>query len=82
MRAFGKITVVRAALFLFFLFAAVLPLLGMFAGLFSPEAQSVFGSERFAAACWALHWLRLPFPSRLRLLCRGCFAVRTSVARG
>lgn len=51
MRAFGKITVVRAALFLFFLFAAVLPLLGMFAGLFSPEAQSVFGSERFAAAC-------------------------------
>lgn len=38
MRAFGKITVVRAALFLFFLFAAVLPLLGMFAGLFSPEA--------------------------------------------
>lgn len=62
MRAFGKITVVRAALFLFFLFAAVLPLLGMFAGLFSPEAQ--------------------PFPSRLRLLCRGCFAVRTSVARG
>lgn len=51
MRAFGKITVVRVALFLFFLFAAVLPLLGMFAGLFSPEAQSVFGSERFAAAC-------------------------------
>ena len=51
MRAFGKITVVRAALFLFFLFAAVLPLLGMFAGLFSPEAQSVFGSERFAAEC-------------------------------
>lgn len=51
MRFFGKLTAVRAVLALFFLFAAVLPLAGMFASLLSPGAQAVFASEQFGAAC-------------------------------
>ena len=51
MRTSPKFNVIRIALALFFLFAAVLPLLGMFAGLLSPDARAVFGTEQFAAAC-------------------------------
>lgn len=51
MRFLGKMNAVRVVLALFFLFAAVLPLLGMFAGLLDPAAREVFSSERFASAC-------------------------------
>lgn len=52
MRSVGKFTVVRVVLVLFFLFAAVLPLLGMFANLASPGAQAIFASDQFITACF------------------------------
>lgn len=51
MRRIGKFTILRVVLVLFFLFAAVLPLLGMFANLMNPAAQAVFTSEQFISAC-------------------------------
>lgn len=51
MRTSGKLSVTRIVLALFFLVAAILPLLGMFANLASPEARAVFGTEQFMAAC-------------------------------
>ncbi|MEG0323886.1 MAG: ABC transporter permease subunit, partial [Raoultibacter sp.] len=51
MKRLGGFTVTRVVLALFFLFAAVLPLLGMFANLASPDARAVFGTEQFTAAC-------------------------------
>ncbi len=46
------ISLIRVVLILFFLFAAVLPLLGIFARLFNPEAQEVFSSSQFGTACF------------------------------
>lgn len=43
---------VRVLLALFFLFAAILPLLGMFARLADPAAREVFSSAQFATACF------------------------------
>lgn len=47
----SKLTLTRAVLALFFLVAAVLPLLGLFGRLASPEARTVFGTEQFFSAC-------------------------------
>lgn len=51
MRRNGSFNAVRLLLVLFFLFAAILPLLGMFVRLASPEAREVFGTSQFASAC-------------------------------
>lgn len=51
MKGQKKLTVTRIALALFFLFAAVLPLLGLFVNLGNPEARAVFGTEQFTTAC-------------------------------
>lgn len=51
MQRIRKLSVTRVVLVLFFLFAAVLPLIGMFSNLASPNAQAIFGSSQFAAAC-------------------------------
>lgn len=45
------ISLTRAALVLFFLFAAVLPLLGLLATLASPAAWEVFATPQFVPAC-------------------------------
>lgn len=47
----ARLTVTRIVLALFFLFAAILPLLGLFANLANPGAQAVFGTEQFITAC-------------------------------
>lgn len=51
MRSMGKLTFMRVVLAAFFLFAAVLPLASMFAGLLDPATREVFASERFTEAC-------------------------------
>lgn len=51
MRKFKGFSLVRVLLALFFLLAAVFPLLGMFARLASPDAREVFATPQFAAAC-------------------------------
>lgn len=51
MRRAGKLNLTRIVLAAFFLVAAVLPLIGMFSRLASPEARAVFGTEQFATAC-------------------------------
>lgn len=51
MKGNGKLTVTRVVLALFFLFAAILPLIALFANLANPEARAVFGTEQFVAAC-------------------------------
>lgn len=49
----GKsIYVIRIVLVLFFLFAAVLPLLGMLSNLADPTAQEIFSSPQFGTACF------------------------------
>lgn len=52
MRLLGKMNIVRITLALFFLLAAILPMLGMFAGLLTPDARAVFGTEQFVSACF------------------------------
>lgn len=47
----GSFSVLRLLLALFFLFAAIFPLMGMFARLASPGAWEVFSTPQFAAAC-------------------------------
>ncbi len=51
MKRLGKFTLTRVVLALFFLFAAVFPLLGLFSRLASPEARAVFFTDHFATAC-------------------------------
>ena len=51
MKRKGTLNLTRVVLAAFFLFAAVLPLLGMFSQLASPGAAAVFGTEQFATAC-------------------------------
>ncbi|WP_139653403.1 ABC transporter permease subunit [Raoultibacter phocaeensis] len=51
MKGNGKLTVTRVVLALFFLFAAILPLITLFANLANPEARAVFGTEQFVTAC-------------------------------
>ena len=51
MKRKGTFNLTRVVLAAFFLFAAVLPLLGMFSQLASPGASEVFGTEQFKAAC-------------------------------
>lgn len=46
----GGLTAVRVLLALFFLLAAVMPLLGLIAGLASPEARDVFATPQFLVA--------------------------------
>ena len=47
----GSINIVRVLLALFFLFAAILPLVGMFGRLLDPSSVEVFSSPQFATAC-------------------------------
>lgn len=51
MRSVKNLTFVRIMLALFFLLAAVFPLVGLFTQLATPEAQSVFSNDRFISAC-------------------------------
>ncbi len=51
MKRNGTFNLTRVVLAAFFLFAAVLPLLGMFSQLASPGASEVFGTEQFKVAC-------------------------------
>lgn len=51
MKRKGTLNLTRIVLAVFFLFAVVLPLLGMFSQLTSPGASAVFGTEQFKAAC-------------------------------
>lgn len=51
MKKVRSINIIRIALALFFLFAAILPLLGMLVNLANPEAVAVFTSSQFSAAC-------------------------------
>ena len=51
MKRKGKLNLTRIVLAVFFLVAAVLPLLGMFSQLASPGASAVFGTEQFRIAC-------------------------------
>lgn len=46
-----SISFVRVMLALFFLFAAILPLVGMFGRLLNPDSAEVFSSSQFATAC-------------------------------
>ncbi len=51
MRGNRTFNALRLLLVLFFLFAAILPLVGMFARLANPAAREAFASPQFAAAC-------------------------------
>ena len=46
-----SINIVRVLLALFFLFAAILPLVGMFGRLLDPSSVEAFSSPQFATAC-------------------------------
>lgn len=52
MRMGKSIHAMRAVLVLFFLLAAVCPLLGMLVNLADPEAREIFSSPQFGAACF------------------------------
>lgn len=47
----GGFNVIRIALAAFFLFAVIIPFVGLLANLVSPDAREVFASEQFASAC-------------------------------
>ncbi len=51
MRLLGKLNIARISLAVFFLLAAVFPLVGMFSRLANPAAVAVFSTEQFLSAC-------------------------------